>query len=155
MYPHVKHPPSDRRHAEALVSLKWVDWPVMDIARLPSHFPTTLSNVIHLNLVAYEADHCLEDIGDVDWLLLFRQFSTVQTLRLSPVLAWNVALALEDIKGELVDEVLPSLDLVWIVGQRGPLIEKFIATCMLYGLPVTAVDTETEFDERLEFYVSR
>ncbi|KAH8983837.1 hypothetical protein EDB86DRAFT_171317 [Lactarius hatsudake] len=155
MYPHVKHPPSDWRHAEALVSLKWVDWPVMDIAQLLSHFPTTLSNVVHLNLVAYEADHCLEDIGDVDWLLLFRQFSTVQTLRLSPALAWNVALALEDIKGELVDEVLPSLDLVWIVGQRGPLIKKFIATRMLYGLPVTVVDTETEFNERLEFYVSR
>ncbi|KAH9171714.1 hypothetical protein EDB89DRAFT_1969713, partial [Lactarius sanguifluus] len=153
VYPHVKHPPSDWRHAGALVSLKWVDWPVLDIAQLLSHFPTTLSNVIHLNLVAYEADHCLEDIGDVGWPLLLRQFSAVQTLRLSPALAWNVALALEDITGKLVDEVLPSLDLVWIVSQRAPFIEKFFATRMLCGLPVTVVDTETEFNERLESYV--
>ncbi|KAH8983830.1 hypothetical protein EDB86DRAFT_3085039 [Lactarius hatsudake] len=140
MYPLAKHPSSDWHHAEVLVSLKWVDWPVMDIAQLLSHFPATPSNVIHLNLVAYEANHCLEDISDVGWLQLLYHFSALQTLRLSPALVGNVALALEDITGKLVDELLPSLDLVWIVGQRASSIEKFIATRELYGRPITVVD---------------
>ncbi|KAH9171741.1 hypothetical protein EDB89DRAFT_1069319 [Lactarius sanguifluus] len=148
--PHANNPSSDWRLAEALVSFKWVNWPVLDVAQLLSHFPTTLSNVIHLNL-GLEASRRL----GVDWLHLFRQFSAVQTLRISPALVGNVALALEDIASELAAEVLPSLDLVCIAGHPASSIDKFTAARRLSGCPVTIVDTEMEFHERLESYVGK
>ncbi|KAH8983834.1 hypothetical protein EDB86DRAFT_3106203 [Lactarius hatsudake] len=154
VYPNVNHPSSDLPHDEALVLCGVNHWHVLDISRFLSHFSTTLSHVVHLNLgVGFEVDLRLEDMGDVDWLHLLHQFSSVQTLHLSCEPAEHVALALENISGGLVAEVLPSLDLVCIVDQPASSIEKFVAAREHSGCPVTVVDTETEFDKRLESYV--
>jgi hypothetical protein len=52
----------------------------------------------------------------------------------------HVALALEDIAGEIVAEALPSLDLVCLAGQLASSIEKFVAARKLSGQPVTVVN---------------
>lgn len=61
---------------------------------------------------------------------------------------------LEDITQGLVGQILPSLDLIRVVGQPASSIEKFVAGRLLSGCPVIVVDTETEFSERLKSYVS-
>jgi hypothetical protein len=78
----------------------------------------------------------------------------VQTLHVSRDLAGHVALALEDIAGEMVAEVLPSLDLIYLPGQLASSVEKFVAARQLSDRPVTVL-TKTEFEERLKSYVSK
>ena len=124
------------------------------MAQVLSHFFAILSNVVHLELeVRLKSDRQLEGTDDVEWLNLLRQFSAVQTLHVSQELAGYIALALEDITGDMVAEVLPSLDLIRVVGQLASSLEKFVSVRRLSGRPVTIVDTKTEFDERLESYV--
>ncbi len=110
--------------------------------------------MVHLKLKA-EPEGCrLEGTDDVEWLHLLHQFSTVQTMHVSRELAGYIALALEDITAEMVAEVLPFLDLVRVVDQPASSVAKFVAARRLSGRPVTVINTDTEFDERLESYVS-
>jgi hypothetical protein len=116
-----------------------------------------LSDVVHLKLKAeHKGLQIMSTDGvQVEWTHLLRQFFAAKTLHVSRELAGHIALALEDIiTSEMVEEVLPSLDLIRVVGQPASSIEKFTAARQLSGLPVTIVETETEFDERLESYVS-
>jgi hypothetical protein len=55
----------------------------------------------------------------------------------------------------MVDEVLPSLNLILVAGQPASSIERFIAARRLSGHPVIVIDRESEFDERLEMYVTQ
>ncbi len=112
-----------------------------------------LSNVVHLKLVTgFEADEYrrLENADDAEWLHLLRQ---VKTLHVSQEFAGSVALALEDITEDIAAEMLPALDSVFLVGQPVSSVDEFVAVRQLSGLPVTVVDTETEFDERLRSHV--
>jgi hypothetical protein len=154
MYPHANHSPWDRRPATTIISCYGIDCQVAHIAQVLGHMSAKLSNVVHLKL---KAEHQLTDTDDVqvEWTHLLHQFSAAKTLHVSQELAAHVALALEDvITTGMVEEVLPSLDLIRVVGQPASSIEKFTAARQLSGPPVTIVETETEFDERLESYVS-
>jgi len=153
---HPNYPRGDWRTARTTISCEGIDWQVSHIAQVLSHFSATLSTVIHLKLeVQLEGGRQLNGTDDIDWLHLLRQFSTVQTLHVSRELARHIALALEDIAGEMVVQVLPSLHLVHVVGQPASSVEKFVAVRWLSGRPVTVVDTEMEFNRRLESYVSK
>jgi hypothetical protein len=122
------------------------------MAQVLSHCSVTLSTVVHLNLEVEPKGRQLSSMDDVEWLHLLRQFATVKTLRVSQELAEHVALALEDITDA---EVLTSLEFIRVEGQPASSLKKFIAARQLSGRPVTVIDTETEFDERLESYVSK
>ncbi len=137
---------------ETLISCEGIDWQVSHMAQVLSHFSATLSNVVHLRLEANPDKGRQEGTDDAEWLHLLHQFSTVQTLDVYGRLAGHVALALEDITGEMVAEVLPSLNLICLAGQPASSVEKFIAARELSGRPVTVIDTETEFNERLKSY---
>ena len=155
MYPHANHSPWDRRPATTIISCQRIDWQVSHIAQVLSHLSAKLSNVVHLKLKVEYGDISQSDgADDVEWLRLLQQFSALQTLHVSQGLARHVALALEGIEGEMVDDVLPSLNLIRAVGQPASSIKKFIAARQLSGRPITVIDTEAEFDERLESYVS-
>ncbi|KAH8980448.1 hypothetical protein EDB86DRAFT_2980203 [Lactarius hatsudake] len=140
-----------------LVSCRWLDLKVSRITQVFGQFSALLSNVDHLKLVAEldEADE-FEDTNEVEWPDLLRQFSAMKTLCVSPDLAESVALTLEDIARdpEMAAEVLPALELIFLGGQPVSFINNFVAVRQLSGLPVTIVDTETEFDERLKSYAS-
>jgi hypothetical protein len=149
------HPTSGSLPARTLISCQGIDWQVSHMAQVLSHFPAALSNVVHLKLEAQlEGGRQLEGMDDAEWLLLLHQFPTVRTLHVSQELAGHVALTLEDISRDMVTQVLPSLDLIRIVGQPASSIEKFVAGRLLSGCPMTVIDTETEFSERLKSYVS-
>ena len=153
-YPRDIHPTSGSLPARTLISCRGIDWQVSHMAQVLSHFSTTLSNVVHLKLEAQLGGRQLEGIDDVEWLHLLHHFPTVRTLHVSQELAGHVAITLEDITQGLVGQVLPSLDLIRVVGQLASSIEKFVAGRLLSGCPVTVIDSETEFSERLKSYVS-
>ncbi|KAH9171723.1 hypothetical protein EDB89DRAFT_2070494 [Lactarius sanguifluus] len=146
-YPHVNHPKWYACHASTVISCKGIDWQVSHMAQVLSHFPATLSNVVHLKLAAQPNEgRRVEHTDDVEWLNLLRQFSAVQMLHVSQELVGCIALVLEDVAAGMVAEVLPSLDSIWLVGQPPSSIGTFVAARQLSGHPVTVSDTETEFD---------
>ena len=131
-----------------------IDWQVSHMAQVLSYISAMIPFVIHLNLDS-ACGHAQSKVVDhVDLQHLLRQFSTVKTLHVYEELTKHVALALEDITEEMVAEVLPSLDLIRLVGQPASSIAKFIAVRQRSGRTVTVIDTESEFDERLKSYTS-
>ena len=124
---------------------------LLSISQLLRQQVVMRSRVVHLNLTQSKAN---EDRHDGEWLHFLRQFPAVRTLYACPESARGVALALEDMTGGMVAEVLPVLDLIYLDDQPVSSIEKFLTARRLSGRPVTKIDTEAEFDERIESYVS-
>jgi hypothetical protein len=130
-----------------------VDWQVTPISQVLGDFPAALDNVVHLEL---KGDH-VEDPPQgpqIDWSHLLYQFSAVKTLLVHRELAGHVDLALEYIMDEMVTEVLPSLELICLEGERVPLLDNFVAARRLSDRPVTTVNTIKEFRERREPYIN-
>jgi|HubBroStandDraft_3_1064219.scaffolds.fasta_scaffold4184908_1 hypothetical protein len=50
----------------------------------------------------------------------------------------------------MVAQVLPVLDLIYLDGQPVSCVEKFLAARQFIGHPVSIVDTEVEFEERVK-----
>ena len=133
-----------------------MDWQVSHIAQVLNHFSAALSNVVHLNLeLALAEDPQLESTDYVEWLHLFNQFPTVQTLHVSQRIAGHVALVLEDISRDTGAQVLPILNLLYLAGQPASSIDKFVAARRLYDRPVTVIETEAEFVQKLKRYVGK
>ena len=149
-YGHADSQPGSLVDTGIAILCQGFDWQVAHIAQVLSHFSASLSNAVHLELDDYLniSDPNLEGTDNHGCLDIFHQFSTVQTLHVSQVLAGHVALALEDITSEAIPEMLPSLDLVYLEGQPASSIEKFIAARQRSGRPVTVVDTRKEFVAR-------
>ena len=120
------------------------------MAQVLNHFSATLSNVAHLEFDGFQSSV----MDDVECLPLLHQFSNVQTLYVSEAFARHVALALEGLMGEMVTEVLPSLDLIFLEDQPSSSIERFVALRQLSGCHVTSFDKETAFDDMLKSYVN-
>ena len=153
VYRHANHPTQEWVPATTTIKCKGIDWQVSHMAQVLSQLSPTLSIVNHLKLYAKSEDLPLDGMDDVEWPHLLRQFSAVKTLHVSQELAGHVALALENVTGGIFAETLPSLDLIYLEGQSASCIEKFVAIRQLSGRPVTVIDTEAEFDERLLSYV--
>jgi len=111
-----------------------------------------LSRVVHLKLSLDRVYYLGHNGGE--WLHLLRQFSAVRTLHVCRDSAWHVALTLERVTGEMVAELLPVVDLIYLHCRSVSYVEKFLAARRLSGHPVTIIDTETEFNERVKSYVS-
>ena len=140
----------------ASISYEENDWRVSPISQVVSQFPGTFSNVVHLELDGDpNAEECQYDGPDAGWLHLLHRFSTVKTLLVYRVLSWQVSLALEHFSEEMVDAVLPSLELFCLEGKRVHPVEKFVAARRQSHSPVTVVDTIQEFRKRREFYNSK
>ncbi|KAH9045903.1 hypothetical protein EDB83DRAFT_2317781 [Lactarius deliciosus] len=93
-------------------------------------------------------------IDRTGWLAFFRQLTTVETLYIYGGLAAQAVRALEDVLGEMVTEVLPSLHSLWVHTSYLELVnlkpaEQFIALRRLYGRPVTICDRHY-WDESFE-----
>ena len=89
-----------------------------------------------------------------EWLLRLRQFSTIRTLHVSQKFrfVWYIAVVLEGVTGEMVVEILPVVDFIYLGGEPVSHVEKFLAVRQLSSYPLIIVDTEVEFDERIESY---
>ena len=88
-----------------------------------------------------------EGMDDVAWRHLL-QFSAMKTLHVYSKLAGHAVIALEHMDAG----ALLSLELIFLAGQPASSVEKFIAIRKFSGRPVTVVDTEREFNERVKSY---
>jgi hypothetical protein len=166
MYPSSNDPFSHLAPARTRISCEVLDWRVLRLARVLRKLSVTTCNVVHLKImtepVSLDSTYNIEwtyDVGrtyDLEWFRLLRQFPTAKTLCVSWDLARHIASTLENslISETTVAEALPSLDLVCLAGQPATSIEKFLMARQLSGPPVTVVNAESEFERRLESYVS-
>ncbi|KAH9028379.1 hypothetical protein EDB85DRAFT_1613732 [Lactarius pseudohatsudake] len=99
-----------------------------------------LSNVAHLSVLG-------EDSMD-DVLPLLRLFPAVEAMDVDRKAAGYIAEALEDNAEEMVTEVLPALELL-LLDRDDNKLEGFLSLRRLSGRPVTIVNTQDEFVERL------
>ncbi|KAH9065000.1 hypothetical protein EDB87DRAFT_1680166 [Lactarius vividus] len=148
-------PSWDRHPATTMISCEELDWQVSHVAQVLSQFSAILSNVVHLRLKVEPEGRELEGMEHVEWQPLLRPLSTVQTLHVSQELAGHIALTLEALTTEMGAEAFSSLDLIHLADQPASSIEKFVAAHRLSDRPVTFVDTEIEFDERVRSHVSQ
>ncbi|KAH9020970.1 hypothetical protein EDB84DRAFT_1621471 [Lactarius hengduanensis] len=101
-----------------------------------------LSNVAHLSVLG---DDSMDDV-----LPLLRLFPVVRAMDVDRKAAGYIAEALEDIAEDMVTEVLPALELLLLDGDDNKLlVEGFLSLRRLSGRPVTFVNTQDEFVERL------
>ena len=144
------------RRVGVTISFTAIDWQ-SQIAQVLGQFSVALSKVVHLEFKRNLKLHVEEATDNVEWPRLFRQFPAMQMLHVCWDLSEYVALALEAVSHtpEMAAEVLPSLDLIYLEGRPASSIETFVAVRQLSGHPVTVVDTKTEFDQRVESYVSK
>lgn len=159
IYPHANHPSLDWGPLRTITKCEGIDWQVYHMAEVLRQIfarqpvkasqPNTLFNVVHLKLKA-EPEGTKDADDDVDWPLLLHQFSTVRTLHVSQELAGHISHVLESVPEAMVAEVLPSLDLICLAGQPTSSVEKFTSARRLSGHPITVVNIEKEFDERLD-----
>ena len=144
---------SESGPARTVIFYEQIRWHINRVVQILGQI-SSASNVVHLKIELGE-DHQLGDARDIGWHLLLQTFSTIRTLRVSWNLALRVAFELEVIAGCMLAGTLPPFDLIYFEHQPTPSIPKFVAARQLSGRPVTIVDTEAEFDERLKSYVSK
>src|SRR6266702_2986049 len=111
-----------------------------------------LSNVDRLFIGSVNPEY--DDLGGgIRWLELLHPFTAVKALRVQYELAWRVALALENIPGERVAQVLPALELLCLEDLLVTPVKKFLATRRDVGCPVTFIYEGREFQGRLKSMV--
>jgi hypothetical protein len=138
------------RTCEAGVTLwilcKPLDWQISSLAQVCcTSFPPLLT-LERLNIVIKTDPNSplkwQDDMEDNQWLELLHPFTSVKDLDLSKDSAAFIAPALQELSGEKVTEVLPTLETLFLTGPMplGPVkeaIRKFIAARQLSGCPVT------------------
>jgi hypothetical protein len=160
------HRPDDRgQDRTTVISYTGINWEVT--GEILCQFPVTLSNVDHLQITC---DLGISHLGispprhitvdpSIQLFQLARQFSTIQTLRIDSKLSGLFASILGDIPEVMMAEVLPSLELLCLEEsescRHSVQVDKFVAARRHSDHPVTIVNTNKEFRERLESYISK
>ena len=134
------------------IGCKGLDWQVSHLAQALNQISAVLSNILHFAIDSDSINTDPDDMDDIEWLQLLRPFSSAQTLFVSKEFAGQVSHVLENTDVTMANEVLPVLDMLCLEGQPMTFAHKFIAARWESGHPVTTVDTERAFRERLESY---
>jgi hypothetical protein len=130
-----------------------LDWQLSSIVQVCASSSPVLSSLEHLSiqqhLWTYDRPRLQVNIEDTQWLELFQSFSVVKNLYLSNELMPSVMHALNELSGERVTEVLPSLQDIFVEGFKpGEHIQEtmkpFIAARQLFGHPVAIHDWKRE-----------
>ncbi|KAH9165354.1 hypothetical protein EDB89DRAFT_305603 [Lactarius sanguifluus] len=139
-----------RPHFSFSTPLEWSNTQVAYLTLVLSRMSAVCSHVEYQYLAIYDCENrpgssWHDYIDRTGWLAFFRQLTTVETLYIHGALATQVVRALEDVPGEMVTEVLPSLHSLWVdTGFFEPVnlkpAEQFITLRRLYGRPVTIRD---------------
>jgi hypothetical protein len=146
------------RDETVIISLDSMEWGISHLIQLLSQFSAKLSDVRHLSIL-----WCLiEDLEVAQWLQLFGQFTTVQTLHGFGNQLWRLAVVLEVLaEWEMGDELFPALLLLCFEPparinfrpQDDPdivSVPNFDAARRLSGHPITVVEGPWEFYEIVE-----
>ena len=140
--------PHEPRRPHCGISTSFVDWAgthVSHLTHLVGRILAMFANLRHLFIRSgHDHPNWEDDIDNVEWLILFHQFATVRTLHIQGRLARQVARAIEDVPEEMVTEVFPSLEVLLLEDQDGPVgsIAQFVSLRQLCGRPIAVVDLE-------------
>ena len=119
-----------------------LDWQLSHLARILGQSCVLVSNVGHLSIDEDDLQPGWQhDVDDADWLELLRPFTAVKMLHASEQLAKHIALALNDTSEELLADVLPSLNSLWLDDQQVTSVEQFLAVRGFSGNPVSFIET--------------
>jgi hypothetical protein len=130
------------------ISCKPLDWQISSLVQVCSTSFPPLLTLERLDItinIETDPDSPLEwqdDMEDTQWLDLLHPFTSVKNLHLHEDSVPFIAPALQELSGERVTEVLPTLENLFLeeLQPSGPVkeaIEKFIAARQLSGCPVT------------------
>ncbi|KAI0298757.1 hypothetical protein B0F90DRAFT_670885 [Multifurca ochricompacta] len=122
------------------VSCEQLDWQVSSLAQICSQCLPLHSRVKQLCMGAgYLQPGWKDNMDPVEWLEVFRWFTAVEKLYISNALAPHIASAFEDVEGDMVADILPSLRTLTFSGsRRSASVEHFISARQLSGYPITA-----------------
>jgi len=159
------HHPQDEyqqaRFSHTVGDPEYWDVPFIDtvshVANCLGHLDIMLSNVQYLSIKNYnermkpEGKH--PALKNINWLLLLRSFSAVEVLHVSGGLVEHVASALEDTTEEMVVQVLPALQVLWLDNdqdkkEKSKSVERFLSSRGKFGHPVVMAQSSDEFMER-------
>ncbi len=135
----------ESRFAFLQISCQGLDWQIWHMTHVLCQSSAVPSHVNDLSIDAcdlhpgWRADVPVEP---PDWLELLRLFTAVETLRVSKQLAGHVALALEDITGKEVAELLPALQLLCLEDQPEESVKRYIGARRISGHPVNVSNTQ-------------
>ena len=126
------------------ISCSKLDWQLSSLAQVCDLILSTLSDLDRLDIREdqYEPPDWQDDIENTQSIELLQPFTIVKDLHISKQVASRVAPALQELSGERVADVLPSLQNLFVVGLEpsGPIqatgIVQFIAARIVSGRPV-------------------
>jgi hypothetical protein len=118
-----------------------VDLLPSSITQVCTMYLPPLLTVVSLRLDALTRDDQGDDVEDDQWLEPLHPFTAVKNLYLSKESAPGVADALQELMGNRISEVLPSLQNIFVEGLEpsGPFqetIEQFVTARQLSGHPI-------------------
>jgi hypothetical protein len=151
-------PENSGQDSTTIISYEGIRWEDTQVLR---QLPITLSNVIHLQI---KCDPDSPPTGftvpvglSIQLFQLIRPFSTMQTLHIDSQLSGFVASILGHVPDVMMTEALPYLELLCLEEycQYSVQVDKFIAARRRSDHPVTIVNTNKEFMERLESYIGK
>ena len=93
-----------------------LDGQVFYVTDVLGQLVSTFSNVDHLSSHGDNVDSV--EIESADWLPFFHLFQAVKALHISGGVAAYIVSALEEATDEMVAQVLPALDLIWLDEER-------------------------------------
>ena len=118
-------------------------WHVSDLAGLLSRCSAILSNVgdLSIDVAGLQPD----GIGNIKWLEVLRQFTTVETLLVPAPLASYILEAFKEVTAEMASDTWPALRLLCLEYQLLRCVEGFVRARQLSGQPVTVVSEREVF----------
>lgn len=140
----VPHEPR-RPHCGISTSFDWTGTHVSHLTHLVARIFAMFANLRHFFIRSSDDHPSWEDDVDIlEWVIFFHQFAGIRTLHLQGRLARQVARALEDIPEEMATDVFPSLEVLLLEDQDGPVgsTEQFVTLRQLGGHPIAVVDLE-------------
>jgi F-box-like len=143
------------------ISCKDLEWQLSSLTQvITSFFPSTyVVEHLYIHWPRHLPSQWTDDIENI-WLEIFHPFSAVKSLYISKTFVRCISLALQELVGERVADVLPALEGLFLeeLPPSGPIREaigQFIAARQLLGRPVaiskwnrTREALIADFDER-------
>ena len=124
---------SHRTFLDFQISSQWLDSQVSHLAEALSQSSMILFNVHHLFMLTYGSQR--EDVDNIEWLALLRQFTAVETLVVPCGIARPIADALNKVTAAMAPDILPALRLLHMISEGAGCVEEFVAARQLSGLP--------------------
>ena len=134
------------------ISSRQPDWQLLSLARLcSSSFPQALIPVERLSIDTSRASPPLWQDESSQWLELLHPFTGVKDLYISSGFPPRIASALQELVGERVTEVLPSLRALFLKespsGSTPEAFGKFVAARQLAGHPISISRWDYELED--------